>query len=367
MNVFVVVVQMNPRCWFCWHHCCFPSHVYRPTFSATVLRPSRHHRSARAVGLRNQHNHQQQVVSLFLAEDGPLWAYTTGLPPSANPSKHGKCLADGATMVQKGFIKGAAHDDYGDGTQALVRHLATKHPGPNSQRKARHFKGDGGLFCATRYIYIYYPDDAFDDSKIVDAGRGYAGSSKGHFYVSHGNELYRRNDICTCLPCLKGEIRSCQLENVFVKGSRVTIPARIPLSQPVTRSLDTLEQFCNSLKIGDYVVLRIHSSGRSVNPEDDYHVDRLEERPYKLTEGGVYGGNQFNAGWFVARMCWLNRADTDGYGNIFYRKGHSQLLQCNAFVRGLKDVKLEYDRRRNLYKLSQSLDERIQRYGNLAS
>jgi hypothetical protein len=74
-----------------------------------------------------------------------------------NPSKHGKCLADGATMVQKGNIQRSAEDNYGHGTNHLVRHLAEKFPSPAVNRKATHFKGRSGLFSATNYVYIYYP------------------------------------------------------------------------------------------------------------------------------------------------------------------------------------------------------------------
>ena len=294
-----------------------------------------------------------------------------------NPAKHGKCLADGATMVQKGNIQRSADDAYGPGTQALVRHLAGKYPSPKVNRKVAHFKGRGGLFSTTDYIYLWYPENAFDDCSVVDAAKGYAGSSKDHFYVSKGRmtndaALLHRQDICTCLPCLKGgkgDFRDCILKDIFPLPKQVRIKPRTITEVTCTRGGGTLESFCEGLVKGEFVVARVDPSDRRKNPEEDYFVGRLQGTPYKLTEPGIYAGNQYNKGWYVVEMQWYERKDEDDAGNYFFERGHSQLLNCNAFVRGLgkNKIHLQYDRRQKLYKLNRSLDEHIQKYGALTS
>ena len=53
-------------------------------------------------------------------------------------------------------------------------------------------------------------------------------------------------------------------------------------------------------------------------PEDDYFLGRLLEKPYVLDSAGVYGGNHFNKGWWVARMQWYERKHTGEVGNHYY-------------------------------------------------
>lgn len=238
-----------------------------------------------------------------------------------------------------------------------------------------HFKGRGGLFSATNYVYIYYPSDAFDEKKIVDAEKGYKGSSQDHFYVSKGTNandaaLLRRKDICTCLPCLKGgeHFKACLLKHIFPLPNEVRIKPRSINEAATTRGGVTLEDFCAKLATGDVVVARIHPSERAHHPEDDYFLGRLQEKPHKLTRAGIYGGNRFNKGWFVVRMQWYERKGDDQSGNLLFERGQSQLLQCNVFVRGLRQpLKLPYDRSSKLYKLDKSLDAHIQRYGALST
>ena len=44
------------------------------------------------------------------------------------PSNHGKDIADCDGQALKGMVKRSYNDDYGPGTQNLVRHLAAKYP-----------------------------------------------------------------------------------------------------------------------------------------------------------------------------------------------------------------------------------------------
>ena len=293
-----------------------------------------------------------------------------------NPSHHGKCLADGATQVLKGNIWRSRNDSYPDGTQGLVRHLAQKFPSPLENRKARHYVGGSGLHSASRYIYMYYPTDCFD-KKLVDAKEGYAGSSKDHYYVSKGStndaELLRREDICTCDHCIHGEHVDCSLPHLYPRPSRVRIQPRQEVEQRVTRnSNEAFETFCDNLKRGDVVVVRIHNSQRAEYPEDEYWLGRLSGSPRKLSrsEAGMRASNHFNVGWYVVNVKWFDKKDSDEHGNQdFELLEQDTVMQCNVFVRSLGDKKitLSYNRRTMLYRLDKELDAYIKQHGSLSS
>ena len=60
-------------------------------------------------------------------------------------SNRGKGIADGDGQALKGMVKRSYNDDYGPGTQNLVRHLAAKYPRPKVERKTRYY-GMKGLY-----------------------------------------------------------------------------------------------------------------------------------------------------------------------------------------------------------------------------
>ena len=69
-------------------------------------------------------------------------------------SNHGKDIADGDGQALGGMVKGSFNDDYGPGSQNLVRHLAHKHPRPKTEQDTRYF-GTKGFYATTRYVYIF--------------------------------------------------------------------------------------------------------------------------------------------------------------------------------------------------------------------
>ena len=69
------------------------------------------------------------------------------------PSNNGKDIADGDGQALKGMVKRSYNDDYGPGTQNLVRHLVAKYPHPKVERKTRYY-GMKGLYSVTHYIYV---------------------------------------------------------------------------------------------------------------------------------------------------------------------------------------------------------------------
>ena len=96
------------------------------------------------------------------------------------PSKHGKDIADGDAQAVGGMVKRSFNDDYGEGTQNLVRHLASKYPAPKGDRKTRYY-GRKGLYSTSDYIYMYIAEGGIDE-QIVAVESGYKDSSKDHFY-----------------------------------------------------------------------------------------------------------------------------------------------------------------------------------------
>jgi len=72
------------------------------------------------------------------------------------------------------MVGNSFHDNYGEGTQNLVRHLAFKYPCPNIERHTRYY-GMLRLYATMRYIWMYIPQDGIDDD-VVAVGEGYSGS-----------------------------------------------------------------------------------------------------------------------------------------------------------------------------------------------
>ena len=74
------------------------------------------------------------------------------------PSKHGKDIADGDAHAVGGMVKRSFNDDYGKGTQNLVRHLAYKYPAPKMERRTRYYRIEHGnihfISYPTNYIII---------------------------------------------------------------------------------------------------------------------------------------------------------------------------------------------------------------------
>ena len=89
-------------------------------------------------------------------------------------------IADGDAQVAGGMVKRSFNDDYGKGTQNLVRHLAAKHPGPKTERNTRYFAMKG-LYSSTGCVHMHMPEDG-TNVKIVATNDGYSGSNKDHYY-----------------------------------------------------------------------------------------------------------------------------------------------------------------------------------------
>ena len=188
------------------------------------------------------------------------------------PANHGKDRADGGAQALSGMVKRSYNDDYGSGTQNLVRHLAAKYPRPKVERRTRYY-GIKGLYLVTHYIHMFIAED---------------GISKDHFYWSKGaseeaSSLHRRERACGCLPCLMMIPEECQMlqgsgmeAGTIPPGSTVRLePANLPAKSRHTRNArNPLPEFCTGLKVGSNVVVRIAEEEREMNPDEEYFVDK---------------------------------------------------------------------------------------------
>ena len=72
------------------------------------------------------------------------------------PANHGKDTADGDAQALKGMIKRSYNDDYGPGTQNLVRHLAAKYPHSKDEKKTRYYgTNEGPVLGNSLYLHVY--------------------------------------------------------------------------------------------------------------------------------------------------------------------------------------------------------------------
>lgn len=294
-------------------------------------------------------------------------------------SMHGKDVADGDGSAVSGMTKASFNDDYGGGTQNLVRHLAHKYPAPNLNRRTRYY-GERGLYATTQYIYMFLPENAIDES-IVAADGGYSGSSKDHYYLSIGltseaSRLLRRERACGCKPCLQLNYSNCELTpaNVALKtgatprGTQVVIkPLRETAEKRHTRNArNPLPDFCRRLEIGSNVIVRVSSDEREDNPDEDYFVAKIEEKAVQLDEGGVYSAVQFKKNDWIVSVCWyvFVSSKTNRLGDRFYTKGFSQWIPCGSIIRSLSEpIKMTWSGQH--YRLSKRLNDHIEQHGDL--
>jgi hypothetical protein len=211
--------------------------------------------------------------------------------------------------------------------------------------------------------------------KGIAAAKGYGQSSKDFYYASLGDDvanslLMHRNYACTCDNCLERKHSECSLTEVLQKYPRnVFIPPLVELPPVETRGGSSFEEFCGRTMAGQNVIVRIHSSQKDQYPENEYFVGKLLEKPYQLRKGGIFQGNRFNAGFWVAQIAWYEWVKEDCRGDHYYRLlKQSQTLQCNNFVRNLsREIKLTRESRASgLYKLGQKLHDYIVVYGQLS-
>ena len=294
-------------------------------------------------------------------------------------SMHGKDIADGDGSAVKGMVKNSFDDDYGEGTQNLVRHLAQKYPRPKAERRTRYF-GQRGIYATSMYIYMYIPDVAID-KKLVDVDVGYKASSRDHYYRSLGvteeaSRLSRRQRACGCPPCLKLQ-PGCILTpaNINVKAGTtpeatnvVLMPARpTPQLRHTRNARNPLPGFCKNLKVGDNVIVRVANEERMENQDEDYYVAKIEGDALQLDEAGTYTAVLYKKNDWIVSVCWYAFAPTktNRNGDRFYKKGFSQWIPCNSIIRCIKE-RITLNWVGQYYKLTKALNDHIEEHGDIS-
>ena len=295
------------------------------------------------------------------------------------PSKHGKDIADGDGQVVGGMVKRSFNDDYGKGTQNLVRHLASKFKAPKTKRKTRYY-GMKGLYSTTHYIYMYLPEDGIDET-VVAVEKGYSGSSKDHYYLSLGKTaeasgLHIRERACGCPPCLKMMPDKCLLlpnsnfeAGINPPGEKIQLSAARPSAEVrhTRNARNPRQEFCAGLKVGDNVVVRIADEEREINPDEEYFVCKIEEKAIILSEAGMYSAVKFKKGDWIVKICWyvFCPSKQNRTGDRFYKMGYAQFIACGSIVRAIKpkDVVLRWSG--GYYRPGKQTSRKIEDFGDL--
>ena len=106
---------------------------------------------------------------------------------------------------------------------------------------------------------------------------------------------------------------------------------------------------------------------RLENPGEEWFVAKVEEKPRKLDEAGVYAAVHYSKGDWIVFVRWyvFDASKKNDDGDRFYTKGGPQWIPCGSIVRGLRsDVKLHWNGRR--HQLKRGLVEDIEDYGDLS-
>ena len=180
------------------------------------------------------------------------------------------------------MVKGSFQDDYGPGSQNLVRHLAYKYSEPDRQRHT-WYHGKRGFYATTQYVYMYMAENGMDE-KIVSTEEGYKNSSKDHYYWSRGrtqesSRLLRRCRACGCQPCLKLDQEKCELTPARIELMAGTTPRGFDVvlypSRPAPEARHThsarnpLPRFCEGLSVGENIIVRLAAEERDINPDEE--------------------------------------------------------------------------------------------------
>ena len=274
-------------------------------------------------------------------------------------AKHGKDIADGDGQALGSMTKGSFSDDYGGGSQSLARHLAHKHPRPRTERHTIYF-GSRGLYATTMYVYLFFAEDSMDES-IVNTEVGYKDSSLDHYYRSRGltqitARLTRRLRVCGCQPCLRLDFENCELvptntrlgAGTTPRGFNVILhPARpSPEARHTRNARNPLPEFCQQIAVRDNIIVRQAEEERLENPGEEWFVAKVEEKPRKLDEAGVYAAVHYSKGDWIVFVRWyvFDASKKNDDGDRFYTKGGLQWIPCGSIVRGLRsDVKLHWN------------------------
>ena len=226
---------------------------------------------------------------------------------------------------------------------------------------------------------MYLPEDAIDMT-IVAADSGYSGSSNDHYYRSMGatiaaSRLLRKERAYGCQPFLRLQPH-CTLTPASAGATTGTTPQatyvvipplrQAPTARHTRNTRNPLPEFCERLKAGSNVIVRVSEDEREFNPGEDYFIAKVEGKAKKLEEDGVHSAVMFRKNDWIVSVCWYQyvASTTTRAGERCYKKGFSQWIPCGSIVKYVSQpVILKW--RTPYYRLSKGLHEHIQQHGDL--
>ena len=169
--------------------------------------------------------------------------------------------------------------------------------------------------------------------------------------VNASNNLAAGRDNSTGIRCCSLPITPCTRGSVYI---------------PVVREILSLGFVKGYISVGENIIVRLAAEERDINPDEEWFVAKIEEKPRKLEEAGVYAAVPFEKGDWIVLVRWyvFDPSKANGDGDRFYRKGRTQYIPCGSIVQGVRsEVKLPWVGRH--YRLSRDLVDDIVEYGDL--
>ena len=101
---------------------------------------------------------------------------------------------------------------------------------------------------------------------------------------------------------------------------------QVPASRHTRNARNPLPEFCNELKVGQNIIVRVSDEEREDNPDEEYFVAKIKGKVKQLEEDGVYSAVTFRKNGWIVSVCWytLVKSKTNSMENRFYSRGFSQ-------------------------------------------
>ena len=152
------------------------------------------------------------------------------------------------------------------------------------------------------------------------------------------------------------------------RGFDVTLhPAHpSPEARHTRNARNPLPDFCEQMSVRNNIIVRMAEEERLENPGEEWFVARVEEKPRKLEEAGVYAAVHYSKGDWIVFVRWFvfDASKNNEHGDQFYTKRALQWIPCESIVKGLRsEVKLHWNGQR--YQLKRDLVEDIEEYGDV--
>jgi len=282
---------------------------------------------------------------------------TTGvsLLDCSPPAMEGKWLCDGygnrpARVAEDNSFR-PQDESWAPGVRDFCLFVASKMLKPGNAGNYNQ-----GRWGPTEYIHAFYPDSAF--AATVPEVSTWSGSDESHVFKGKYNrtdddELIRRKKLCVCDPCFAGQYQHCQ-SNAEDGGlwygeiERKTLVATAARVVATTRSANTFEELLRwkifhkpstFRHVDNVVAIRVHTKERT-KTEEAYYLAKVTGPMVKLTSGGMYEGNWYEKGFYVAPMTWYHYRGTievrgKPIGDRQYTLGTASSDKCTMQLNGV--------------------------------